>query len=120
MNGSGFAQMNVTPLLTLGELGLERRATVEDAGNALARIAEAQVVRWVQFPAGVGWLFQMDITDAGKPPVLFPGGFVAVVDDDEFAVGITLAHEAPQRLGKEITPIPRCEDAGHQRRVAIH
>lgn len=53
MNASSFAQMNVTPLLTLGELGLERRATVEEAGNGLARIAEAQVVRWVQFPAGV-------------------------------------------------------------------
>ena len=32
---------------------MERRATVEEAGNGLARIAEAQVVRWVQFPAGV-------------------------------------------------------------------
>ena len=53
MNANGFAQMNVTPLLTLGELGLERRATAEEAGNGLARIAEAQVVRWVQFPAGV-------------------------------------------------------------------
>jgi hypothetical protein len=53
MNSSGFAQMNVTPLFTLGELGLERRATVEEAGNGLARIAEAQIIRWVQFPAGV-------------------------------------------------------------------
>src|SRR5579864_8739256 len=53
MKASGFDQMNVTPLLTLGELGLEWRATVEEAGNGLARIAEAQVVRWVQFPAGV-------------------------------------------------------------------
>ena len=53
MNACSFAEMNVTPLLTLGELGLERRATVEEAGNGLARIAEAQVVRWVQFPAGV-------------------------------------------------------------------
>ena len=52
MNACSFARMNVTPLLTLGELGLERRATVEEAGNSLARIAEAQVVRWVQFPAG--------------------------------------------------------------------
>jgi hypothetical protein len=33
--------------------GLERRATVEEAGNGLLRIAEAHVVRWVQFPAGV-------------------------------------------------------------------
>src|SRR5260370_28309401 len=53
MNACGFARTNVTPLLALGELGLERRATVEEAGNGLARIAEAQVVRWVQFPAGV-------------------------------------------------------------------
>jgi hypothetical protein len=52
MNACSFARMNVTPLLTLGELGLERRATVEEAGSGLARIAEAQVVRWVQFPAG--------------------------------------------------------------------
>src|ERR1035438_6594539 len=52
MNACSFARMKVTPLLTLGELGLERRATVEEAGNGLARIAEAQVVRWVQFPAG--------------------------------------------------------------------
>src|SRR6266581_8998388 len=53
MNACSVARMNVTPLLTLGELGLERRATVEEAGNGLARTAEAQVVRWVQFPAGV-------------------------------------------------------------------
>jgi hypothetical protein len=52
MNACSFARMSVTPLLTLGELGLGRRATVEEAGIGLARIAEAQVVRWVQFPAG--------------------------------------------------------------------
>lgn len=44
--------MSVTPLLTIQELGLDRRATVEQAANGLARIAEAQIVRWVQFPAG--------------------------------------------------------------------
>jgi len=53
MNSSTFAQINVTPLLTLEELGLERRATVEQASLGLARAAEAQIVRWVQFPAGV-------------------------------------------------------------------
>ena len=47
MNACSVARMNVTPLLTLGELGLERRATVEEAGNGLARTAEAQVVRQV-------------------------------------------------------------------------
>jgi hypothetical protein len=45
--------MNVTPLLSLEELGLERRATIEEASRALAQVAEAEIVRWVQFPAGV-------------------------------------------------------------------
>jgi hypothetical protein len=53
MNASTFAPMNVTPLLTLEELGLDRRVTVEEASMGLARAAEAQIVRWVQFPAGV-------------------------------------------------------------------
>jgi hypothetical protein len=45
--------MNVTPLLTFEELGLDRRATVEEASIGLALAAEAQIVRWTQFPAGV-------------------------------------------------------------------
>src|SRR5262245_17822902 len=53
MNASTLAQMNVTPLLTFEELGLDRRATVEEASIALAGAAEAQIVRWTQFPAGV-------------------------------------------------------------------
>ena len=44
--------MSVIPLLTIQELGLDRRATVQEAANGLARIAEAEIVRWVQFPAG--------------------------------------------------------------------
>jgi hypothetical protein len=53
MNVSSFADMNVTQVFTLTDLGLERRATAEEAGDGLARIAEAQIVRWVQFPAGI-------------------------------------------------------------------
>ena len=53
MNSSTLAGMNVTPLLTVEELGLDRRATVEEASIGLARVAEAQIVRWTQFPAGV-------------------------------------------------------------------
>jgi hypothetical protein len=45
--------MNVTPVLTLEELGLDRRVTVEEASRALAQFAEAEIVRWVPFPAGV-------------------------------------------------------------------
>src|SRR6516162_4595503 len=53
MNACRFAPMNVTKLLTLEELGLDRRVTAEEAGRALADAAEAEIVRWVQFPAGV-------------------------------------------------------------------
>ena len=53
MTSNTLAQMNVTPLLTFEELGLDRRATVEEASGALALAAEAQIVRWTQFPAGV-------------------------------------------------------------------
>ena len=53
MNASSFGPMNVTPLLTLEELRLERRVTVEEASRALAQAAEAEIVRCVQFPAGV-------------------------------------------------------------------
>ena len=53
MNATTFAQMKVTPLLTLEELGLNRRATVEEASQGLARATEAEIVRWVQFPCGV-------------------------------------------------------------------
>jgi hypothetical protein len=45
--------MNVTPLLTLEKLRLERRVTLEEASRALAQAAEAEIVRCVQFPAGV-------------------------------------------------------------------
>jgi hypothetical protein len=53
MNAIGLARMNVTRLLTLEELGLDRRVTVQEASRGLAQAAEAEIVRWVQFPAGI-------------------------------------------------------------------
>ena len=53
MKAINCVPMNVTPLLTLEELGLDRRVTVEEASRGLAQAAEAEIVRWVQFPAGV-------------------------------------------------------------------
>lgn len=52
MEANNVSAMSVTRLLTIQELGLDRRATIEEASNGLARVAEAQIVRWVQFPAG--------------------------------------------------------------------
>ncbi|HYM06059.1 MAG TPA: hypothetical protein VEU11_05820 [Terriglobales bacterium] len=52
METNSATTMSVTQLLTIQELGLDRRATVEEAANSLARLAEAEIVRWVQFPAG--------------------------------------------------------------------
>jgi hypothetical protein len=52
VEANNITAMNVIPLLTIQELGLDRRATVEEAANGLARLAEAEIVRWVQFPAG--------------------------------------------------------------------
>ena len=53
MNSITYAQIKVTPLLTLEELGLDRRATAQEASQGLARAAEAEIVRWVQFPRGI-------------------------------------------------------------------
>jgi len=40
------------PIFTLKDLGLERTVGLDRASRALAERSEAQIVRWVQFPAG--------------------------------------------------------------------
>ncbi len=40
------------PILTLEDLGLARTVSLEEASRGLAERSEAQIVRWVQFPAG--------------------------------------------------------------------
>jgi len=52
MERTHLAKLSVNPILTLADLGLDRRASLDDASRGLARVAEAQIVRWVQFPAG--------------------------------------------------------------------
>ena len=44
--------LTANPILTLEDLGLERGVGLDQAGQGLAERSEAQIVRWVQFPAG--------------------------------------------------------------------
>ena len=44
--------LTANPILTLEDLGLERSVGLDQASRGLAERSEAQIVRWVQFPAG--------------------------------------------------------------------
>ena len=44
--------LNANPILTLGDLGLDRSVGLDQASRGLAERSEAQVLRWIQFPAG--------------------------------------------------------------------
>ena len=52
MEARRLARVSVKPILTLEDLGLDRRAGLDEASRGLAEVSEAQIVRWVQFPAG--------------------------------------------------------------------
>ena len=52
MEGIHLAKLSVDPILTLEDLGLDRKAGLDEASRRLAEVSEAQIVRWVQFPAG--------------------------------------------------------------------
>ena len=44
--------LNANPILTLADLGLDRSVGLDQASRGLAERSEAQILRWVQFPAG--------------------------------------------------------------------
>ena len=46
------AAFTANPILTLEDLGLERTVSLHEASRGLAERSEAQIVRWIQFPAG--------------------------------------------------------------------
>ena len=46
------AAFTANPVLTLEDLGLEPTVSLDEASRGLAERSEAQIVRWVQFPAG--------------------------------------------------------------------
>ena len=52
MEGQLLPKLTANLVLTLEDLGLNRRAGLDQASRGLAERSEAQIVRWVQFPAG--------------------------------------------------------------------
>ena len=46
------AAFTANPILTLEDLGLEPTVSLDAASRGLAERSEAQIVRWIQFPAG--------------------------------------------------------------------
>jgi hypothetical protein len=52
MERTHLPKLSVNPILTLEDLGLDRRAGLDEASRGLAQVSEAEIVRWAQFPAG--------------------------------------------------------------------
>jgi hypothetical protein len=53
MRTNSFPELVANPFLTKDSFGSPKHVGVQEASEALTRIAEAPIVRWVQFPAGV-------------------------------------------------------------------
>lgn len=52
MESTHLPTLTANRVLTLEDLGLDRTAGLDQASRGLADVSEAQIVRWVQFPAG--------------------------------------------------------------------
>ena len=65
--------LTANPILTLEDLGLERSVGLDQASRGLAERSEAQIVRWVQFPAGA-LFFTLVPEDPDGPRWLSPAG----------------------------------------------
>jgi hypothetical protein len=52
MQAQQSAAFTAIPILTLKDLGFEGTVSLDQASRGLAERSEAQIVRWVQFPAG--------------------------------------------------------------------
>ena len=82
------------PILTLEDLGWERSVALDQASRGLAERSEAQIVRWVQFPAGA--LFFTLVPDDPESGAVYvfdrrKGVFYLVDFNDEKWGGYSLA-----------------------------
>ena len=88
------AAFTAVPFLTLKDLGFEGTASLDQASRGLAELCEAQIVRWVQFPAGA--LFFVLVPGDPKSGALYVfdrrnGVFYSVDFNDQNWGGYSLA-----------------------------
>src|ERR1700730_5380937 len=88
------AAFTATPILTLKDLGFEGTVSLDQASRALAERSEAQIVRWVQFPAGA--LFFILVPDDPESGAVYVfdrknGVFYLVDFNDQKRGGYSLA-----------------------------
>jgi len=88
------AAFTAIPFLTLKDLGFEGTASLDQASRGLAELCEAQIVRWVQFPAGA--LFFVLVPGDPKSGALYVfdrrnGVFYSVDFNDQNWGGYSLA-----------------------------
>ena len=88
------AAFTAVPFLTLKDLGFEGTASLDQASRGLAELCEAQIVRWVQFPAGA--LFFVLVPGDPKSGALYvfdrrSGVFYSVDFNDQNWGGYSLA-----------------------------
>jgi hypothetical protein len=88
------AAFSANPILTLQDLGLEQTASLEQASLGLAERSEAQIIRWVQFPAGALFLVMVPGDPGSGAVYVFErrsGVFYSVDFDDQNWGGYSLA-----------------------------
>ena len=88
------AAFTAVPFLTLKDLGFEGTVSLDQASRGLAELCEAQIVRWVQFPAGA--LFFVVVPGDPKSGALYVfdrrnGVFYSVDFNDQNWGGYSLA-----------------------------
>ena len=88
------AAFTAVPFLTLKDLGFEGTVSLDQASRGLAELCEAQIVRWVQFPAGA--LFFVLVPGDPKSGALYVfdrrnGVFYSVDFNDQNWGGYSLA-----------------------------
>jgi hypothetical protein len=111
-------------VIEAGELGLNRNATAQELVLEFARFAEAQVLRWIQFPRGVllflgvpadessGWFYLLDRRRGIFYSLDLPcdgqwGGFPASDSDSlAYQYGLLRLAEAPRLLDRRAIKEP--------------
>ena len=88
------AAFTAIPILTLKDLGFEGTVSLDQASRGLAERSEAQIVRWVQYPAGALFFILTQGDPSSGAVYVFDrrnGVFYFVVFNDQNWGGYSLA-----------------------------